>query len=149
MPLDPANPPLRDASLSPLSPIGDPSATRPYAGLLIDEWPERIPAPTGTASVAFHYEEPARARRNPRCSRHVPTTARRGTRPLVGMILEETLDLAKIRTVDLDSIREVGQILPTLYFGLNLHGATVSMHLVEREVHLVMRLHPARQPRRP
>jgi hypothetical protein len=28
--------------------------------------------------------------------------------------------------VDLDSVQEVGQILPALYFALNLQGATLS-----------------------
>jgi hypothetical protein len=41
-------------------------------------------------------------------------------------ILSETLQLAKIRTVDLASVQNVGQILPALYFALNLQGATIS-----------------------
>ena len=40
--------------------------------------------------------------------------------------LQEALELAKIRTVDLDSVLRVGQILPALYFALNLQGATIS-----------------------
>ena len=45
---------------------------------------------------------------------------------LVTGILQETLELTKIRSVDLDSVAEVGQILPALYFALNLQGATIS-----------------------
>ncbi len=41
-------------------------------------------------------------------------------------ILHEAQELAKIRTVDLDSIQQVGQILPALYFALNMKGATIS-----------------------
>ena len=39
--------------------------------------------------------------------------------------LEETLQLAKIRAVDLDSMLEVGQILPALYVPFNMQQATV------------------------
>ena len=28
------------------------------AGLLIDEWTERVPAPSETTGVAFHFDEP-------------------------------------------------------------------------------------------
>jgi hypothetical protein len=45
---------------------------------------------------------------------------------LLRAILEDTLDLLRVRTVDLDSIQEVGQILPALYFPFNLSGETVS-----------------------
>ena len=45
---------------------------------------------------------------------------------LVTGILQEALELTKIRTVDLDSVQEAGQILPALYFALNLQGAAVS-----------------------
>ena len=53
---------------------------------------------------------------------------------LVTGILQETLELAKIRTVDLDSVQQVGQILPALYFALNLQGATISTNFVNVEV---------------
>ena len=45
---------------------------------------------------------------------------------LITGILQETLELVKIRAVDLDSVAQVGQILPALYFALNLQGATIS-----------------------
>jgi hypothetical protein len=47
--------------------------------------------------------------------------------------VEETLALAKVRAVDLDSIQQVGQILPGLYFPFNLQAATVSTQFLLTE----------------
>jgi hypothetical protein len=41
-------------------------------------------------------------------------------------VLLETLDLARIRAVDLDALDEVGHYLPALYFAFNTAGETVS-----------------------
>ena len=105
---------------------GDPSNQNAYAGLLIDEWPERIPSAQENAAVAFHYEEPKARAPQALLLGVCPDTRRAWDDDLVLGILEEALELTKIRTVDLDSVQEVGQILPALYFALNLHGATVS-----------------------
>ena len=50
---------------------------------------------------------------------------------IVQAILNETFDLAKMRTVDLASVGQVGQILPALYFALNLQSATVSTRFAD------------------
>ena len=94
---------------------------------MLDEWPERIPSTDERAAVAFHYERAQKAR--------APQTLLLAVCPdgratwdddLIAGTLQEALELAKIRTVDLDSVLRVGQILPALYFALNLQGATVS-----------------------
>ena len=41
-------------------------------------------------------------------------------------VLLETLDLARIRAVDLSTLNEVGHYLPALYFAYNLLGDAVS-----------------------
>jgi hypothetical protein len=124
--IDPSDPPAKGRVAFACITQGNPANQNIYAGLMIDEWPERIPTTQETAAVAFHYEEPkARA----------PQALLLGVCPdgrdtwdddLVTGILQEALELTKIRTVDLDSIQEVGQILPALYFALNLRGATIS-----------------------
>jgi hypothetical protein len=124
--IDPAHPPAKGRVAFACIAQGDPANQNTYAGLMVDEWPERIPTTQETAAVAFHYEEPkARA----------PQALLLGVCPdgrdtwdddLVTGILQEALELTKIRTVDLDSVQEVGQILPALYFALNLRGATIS-----------------------
>jgi hypothetical protein len=40
--------------------------------------------------------------------------------------LQDALQLAKIRTVDLDSLVEVGQILPAAYVPMNLQQDTIA-----------------------
>jgi hypothetical protein len=124
--LDPANPPDKGRVAFACVTQGDPTNQDTYAGLMLDEWPERIPSTQETAAVAFHYEEP-----NARASQVLllavcPDGRETWDDDLITGILQEALELAKIRTVDLDSVQEVGQIFPALYFALNLKGATIS-----------------------
>ncbi|HEY4214811.1 MAG TPA: hypothetical protein VGM84_25265 [Steroidobacteraceae bacterium] len=105
---------------------GDPLTQASYAGLMIEEWPERIPSVQENAAVAFHYEEPKARAPQALLLAVCPDSRPFWDDDLVLGILQETLELAKIRAVDLDSVAEVGQILPALYFALNLQGATVS-----------------------
>ena len=56
--IDPANPPAKGRVAFACLTGGDPLTQNNYAGLLIDEWPERIPSLQENAAVAFHYEEP-------------------------------------------------------------------------------------------
>jgi hypothetical protein len=105
--------------------IGTITAGNDYAGLLVDEWPERIPSTKQTAAVAFHHEEPKS--RPPQALLLAVCPDQRDTwdDELILATLEETLQLAKIRAVDLDSIIDVGQILPALYVPFNLEQAAV------------------------
>lgn len=111
--------------------VGDYSHSTTYAGMLVDEWPERIPSAGVTAGLAFHYEEP-----QARAPQVLLLAVCPDDRPLwdeeaMLAILNETLDLAKIRTVDLDSIQEVGQILPGLYFPFNDQKETISADMLD------------------
>ena len=89
-------------------------------------WPERIPSTRENAAVAFHYEEPKARAPQAMLLAVCPDDRKTWDDDLVTGILQEALELTKIRTVDLDSVQEVGQILPALYFALNLKGATIS-----------------------
>jgi hypothetical protein len=127
LPIDPANPPAKGRVA--LTCFAQGAATQtPYAGLLVDEWPERIPSTAETAAVAFHYEEP-KARAPQVCLLALcPDDRANWDDDLIIGILQETLELAKIRTVDLSSLQGMGQILPALYFALNLQAATPSIN---------------------
>jgi len=135
LPIDPANPPAKGRVA--LTCFAQGAATQtPYAGLLVDEWPERIPSTAETAAVAFHYEEP-KARAPQVCLLAVcPDNRAAWDDDLITGILEETLELSKIRTVDLSSLQGMGQILPALYFALNLQTAAASTNFA-REVRVV------------
>ena len=138
LPIDPARPPARGRVALSCIPTGDPVTQASYAGLMVDEWPERIPSTQEQASVAFHYEEP-RARAPQALLLAVCPDARAAwDDDLILGILQETRELTKIRTVDLATVQQVGQILPALYFALNLVGATVSGNFtVSEEISLV------------
>ena len=140
LPIDPANPPAKGRVALACFTQGNPTQT-PYAGLLVDEWPERIPSTAETASVAFHYEEP-KARAPQACLLAVcPDTRPTWDDDLITGILEETLELAKIRTVDLSSLQGMGQILPALFFTLNLQAATVSTNFAKERSAVDTTLH--------
>jgi len=97
-----------------------------FAGLLCDEWPERIPAPTQSAAVSFHYEEPKSRAPQALLLAVCPDARAAWDDELLLATLQETLQLAKIRTVDLDSMIDLGQILPALYVPMNLQPATIA-----------------------
>jgi hypothetical protein len=76
--------------------------------------------------MAFHYDQP-----DARAPQAILLAVCPDSRPtwdddLLTAILTETLGLARIRTVDLDSVQQIGQLLPGLYFALNLKSATIS-----------------------
>jgi hypothetical protein len=124
--IDPANPPAKGRVAFACVTSGDATTATSYAGLLIDEWVERIPTSEENASLAFHYDEPDARAPQALLLAVCPDNRPTWDDALLQAILEETLELAKIRTVDLASVQQVGQILPALYFALNLQGATVS-----------------------
>jgi hypothetical protein len=138
LPIDPSKPFTKGRVAFACITMGNPVTEKSYSGLIVDEWPERIPSTQEQASVAFHYEEP-----NARAPQTLLLAVCPDSRPfwdndLLLATLQETLDLAKIRTVDLDSVQQVGQILPALYFALNLQGASVSANFtLPKEISLV------------
>jgi hypothetical protein len=126
LPLDPANPPQKGRVAFACVAQGDPANSNIYAGVMLDEWVERIPSATQPASVAFHFEEPGARAPQALLLAVCPDNRETWDDEILQAILAETLELAKIRTVDLASVQQVGQILPALYFALNLQGATIS-----------------------
>jgi hypothetical protein len=126
LPLDPSNPPEQGRVAFACVTQGNPVTQNAYAGLLVEEWPERIPSTQQSASVAFHFEEPSARAPQALLLAVCPDNRETWDDPILLAVLAETLELAKIRTVDLASVQQVGQILPALYFALNLQGATVS-----------------------
>jgi hypothetical protein len=126
LPIDPANPPDKGRVALACLTEGDPTSQDSYAGLLVDEWLDRIPSTQENASLAFHFTEPTARAPQALLLAVCPDSRKTWDDDILQAILQETLELAKIRTVDLGSVEQVGQILPALYFALNLQGATVS-----------------------
>ena len=126
LPLDPAHPPQKGRVAFACVTAGDPTNQATYAGLMVDEWPERIPNAQAQTAVAFHFEEPSARAPQALLLATCPDNRETWDDPLLQAVLKETLELAKMRTVDLGSVLQVGQILPALYFALNLESATIS-----------------------
>jgi hypothetical protein len=131
--IDAAHPPAKGRVALACVTQGDPVLQNTYAGLLVDEWPERIPSTQENAAVAFHYEEPKARAPQAVLLGVCPDDRRIWDDDLVLAVLQETLELAKIRTVDLNSVQQAGQILPALYFAMNLQGATISTKFANLE----------------
>ncbi len=76
---------------------------QPFCGLLIDEWVETVPSPKETTGVAFHYDQPNNA--PPQALLLAVPADRRTTWDLNSLeaVLQETLELARLRAVAPDS----------------------------------------------
>ncbi len=133
LPIDPANPPAKGRLAIAGVTVGDPTSANVYAGLAIDEWVERIPGTQAASALAFHFEEPSARAPNALLLAVCPKPQDLWDDAMLQAVLSETLDLAKIRTVDLSSVTTVGQILPALYFALNLQAATISTQFAHLE----------------
>lgn len=76
---------------------------QPFAGLLIDEWVETVPSPRETTGVTFHYDQPNNA--PPQALLLAVPADRRTVWDLNSLeaVLQETMDLARLRAVAPDS----------------------------------------------
>jgi hypothetical protein len=95
------------------------------AGLLIDEWVEVVPSPTETTGIALQYDQPNAAPPQTILIAVPPEMESPWTVWSLQQVLLETLDLARIRAVDVDALKEVGHYLPALYFAWNTNNDTV------------------------
>jgi hypothetical protein len=111
-------------------PLGAVDPTRPLAGLLVDEWVEVIPSATETTAVALNYDRPSSTAPNAILVAVPPEDdLERWDLDTLAETVRQTFDLARIRAVDRDALREVGHFLPASYLALNLLGATVASDL--------------------
>jgi hypothetical protein len=111
---------------------GDYTSSSAFAGIMIDEWPERIPVTEQAAGLTFQYSEPVSRAPQAVLIAVCPDAAKRRywDDAVIQAILNETLDLAKVRTVDLASVAAVGQVLPMLDFPDNSID-TISLGILE------------------
>jgi hypothetical protein len=96
-----------------------------WRGIMFEDWVEVIPNKTEQTGLAFHYDDPG-AEAGQAVLIVPPSTAGTFHKPIdLWATLGETLDLAKIRAVDLQLI-PLGQLLPTIFLEQNTENATVS-----------------------
>lgn len=101
--------------------------TRPLVGIAVDEWSEVIPNARETTGVTFEYDTPG-AMAPQAMLLAVPSDASpQWSWSALEATLWEAFDLARIRAVDPDSLSELGQFLPAMYYPVNVDpgmGAT-------------------------
>ena len=102
-----------------------PSVSEPWQGIVVQDWVEVIPNPTEETGLAFNYDNPG-AEAGQAVLVVPPSTTGTTWKPSdVWATLNETLDLAKIRAVDLEQVG-LAQLLPAVYLAQNVQRATVS-----------------------
>ena len=104
----------------------------PIAGLLIDEWVDRVPTDRETLGLGLQYDDPS-ARAPQSILLATPPTwsvteeeglgemvhsagPTRWTEELLRTTVDETQDLTRMRSAELDSVSDVGHLLPMLCF---------------------------------
>ncbi|MBZ5506435.1 MAG: hypothetical protein LAO78_13325 [Acidobacteriia bacterium] len=93
---------------------------RCVSGFVIDEWTETIPAATISTGLSFEHNQPGS--QAPNCILlAVPGNFRTGvwTEEHLAEIVRDTMDLAKIRLVDLDALPATAGIAPALLFPIS------------------------------
>ena len=118
-----ALPPVQEqpAQLSLVAHFPDPEAVSriggaALTGLLVDEWVETLPNSSETTAVTFQYDAPGARPPNTILLAVSPALDRQWTEDLLQEVIDGTLDLAKIRAVDPDTLQGVGHLLPAMYF---------------------------------
>ena len=127
-------PPAGTVGIVAVAPGGfDPA--RPTAGLAVDAWAEVIPAPEHTAGVSFHYDAPgARPPQAVVLAVHpLPDPGRWDLDTLLDTV-NETVELAHLRTLSLKEIEGFAGLLPALFLPNNYTRDVPSVsfkHLLE------------------
>lgn len=98
-------------------------ATQPVSGLLVDEWVEVVPSKDETTGVAFNYDAPGSRPPQAVLLAVAPDDRPQWDLECLAATVLETLELAKLRAVDLTALVDIGQFLPALYFPEEIAGA--------------------------
>jgi hypothetical protein len=100
--------------------------TTSLTGLWVDEWVEVIPSREETTAIAFQYDPPDACAPQSILIAVPPDPAEDWTVASLHRVLAETLDLAKLRAVGVESLGEVAHYLPALFFAFNTQDEAVS-----------------------
>lgn len=111
-----------------------PATTSPWVGLAIDDWTELIPNRNESTAIAFQYDDPGAEAPQTVLLAVPPDDSEHWSLDSLVAILTETLDLARIRTVDGDLLEPLSQILPAIFLAANPKNETVSTTLTNQLV---------------
>ena len=84
-------------------------------GIELDAWTEVVPHPTGTAAVTANLSAPDARAPNLILLAVPPDTSKPWTDASLLSVVDEALELADCRMVDLDAARRVPALLPAVY----------------------------------
>ena len=103
-----------------------PDSHAAWQGIVLQDWVELIPNTTEETGLAFHYDNPGAEAAQTILV--VPPSSKFDfwAAADVWATLSETLDLAKIRAVDLELVGGMGQFLPAIFAPQNLQNDTPS-----------------------
>jgi hypothetical protein len=104
-----------------------PAANAQWSGLLLDEWTELIPNREESTALAFHYDDPGAEAPQAVLIAVPPDNAENWSLDTVIAVLRETLELAKLRAVDIDLLGVLSQILPATFLAANSRLDTVAV----------------------
>jgi hypothetical protein len=90
----------------------------PSAGLFVDEWVETVASETETTGLAFQHDRPTN--QPPQSVLVAAPPDRAGWSPArLRNVAEETLSMARMRTVDTARLQDLGHFLPALTYAHN------------------------------
>lgn len=99
---------------------------QPLSGLLIDEWVEVVPSSKETTAIAFQFNPPDACAPQSVLLAVPPVPDEPWTVASLHRVLVETLDLAKLRAVDAESLGEVAHYMPALFLAFNANDEVPS-----------------------
>jgi hypothetical protein len=94
---------------------GERNFAKPLSGLLIEEWVEVIPNKEELTGITFRYDAPQPRAPQALLLAVAPEGVTTWDESALETLLSETLELAKLRAVDLTALGELGQYLPAMY----------------------------------
>jgi hypothetical protein len=93
--------------------VGD--ARGAVTGIELDSWTEFVPNPTGTAAVTVNLSAPDARAPNLILLAVPPDISKPWTQESLLSVIDEALELADCRMVDLDAVRRIPALLPAVY----------------------------------
>ncbi len=95
--------------------LGDLDATLGVATLVVDEFVEVVPAVDTTTALSFGFDAPGARPPQTILLAVPPVPGTAWTLDTLAGVIGETLDLAKVRMVDLSAVAWAGRFIPTIY----------------------------------
>ncbi|MDI3467826.1 MAG: hypothetical protein OJF50_006647, partial [Nitrospira sp.] len=103
--------------------------TKPLAGLMVEEWVESVPNKEEVTGLTFHYDAPQPRAPQALLLAVAPDGVEQWDSTRLENTLRETLELAKLRAVDLTALGELGQYLPAMYVDSDKFPDTIRSYL--------------------